>query len=96
MLNRSKYLSIKSAIVTSPSSNRCLSNAEMRSWSISKFLNPDLGIVKIRIVFTNGNIRDYELTGKRIKKFPEELRESYQQAMKGNAQKIHNSDDSTF
>lgn len=61
-----------------------------------KLLNPALGIVKIRIVYTNGLVRDYELKGKRISKFPEELRESYQQAVAGNKARIQNNDDSTF
>lgn len=61
-----------------------------------KLLNPTLGIVKIRIVFTNGNVRDYELKGNRVKKFPEELRKSFQQAAAGNKTRLHNSDDSTF
>lgn len=62
----------------------------------AKFLNPALGIKKIRIVFANGEAIDYELKGNRVMKFPEELRESYKQASNKNQQRIQNNDDSTF
>ena len=69
---------------------------QLDSETREKLLNPSIGIVKIRIVFTNGNVKDYELTGKRVMKFPEELRESYMQASNANKQRLNNSDDSTF
>ena len=62
----------------------------------TKLLNPALGIKKIRIVFTNGNIRDFEITGKRVMKLSEEIRESYIEASQSNKIRTQNNDDSNF
>lgn len=62
----------------------------------SKIMNPTLGIVKVRVVYTNGNILDYELKPKRQMKYPEELRKSYFEANHSNEKRTQNSDDSTF
>lgn len=62
----------------------------------SKIMNPALGIVKVRVVFTNGNVLDYDLKSKRQMKYSEELRKSYLEASQSNAKRAQNSDDSTF
>lgn len=59
-------------------------------------LNPAIEIVKIRVVLTNGNIRDYDMSGKVGRKFLEAIRSSYQAAQKSNHIRINNSDDSSF
>lgn len=69
---------------------------QLDSETREKLMNPSIGITKIRIVFTNGEVKDYELKGKRRMKFPKELRESYTQASIANKIRLHNSDDSTF
>lgn len=69
---------------------------QLDSETRTKLLNPSLGIKKIRIVFSNGNVEDYELKGKRIMKFPEELRQSYREASQKNEIRTKNSNDSNF
>ena len=59
-------------------------------------LNPEMGVVKIRVVFTNGNARDYDLPEKYQKKFTQHMIESYVTAMKMINIKHNNNDDSNF
>ena len=69
---------------------------QLDSETRAKLFNESLGIKKIRIVYANGDAVDYEMKGKRIMKFPEELRESYKEASQQNATRTKNSDDSSF
>ncbi|MCQ2347563.1 MAG: hypothetical protein MJZ65_00050 [Paludibacteraceae bacterium] len=62
----------------------------------NRFLNPNLGILKVRVVLANGNARDYEMTGKMQTKVAEQIRNSWISASKQNAARKQNSDDSTF
>lgn len=61
-----------------------------------RMMNPTLGIKKIRIVFTNGEIQDYNIKGNKQYKFLEQLRKSYKNAEKDNAERMNNSDDASF
>ena len=69
---------------------------QLDSETRTKFFNHSLGVKKIRIVYANGDAIDYEMKGKRIMKFPEELRESFEEASQKNDIRTKNNDDSTF
>ena len=69
---------------------------DLDSASRAALLNPAIEIVKIRVVLTNGNVRDFDMSGKVGRKFLEAIRSSYLAALKSNHVRINNSDDSNF
>ena len=62
------------------------------------FLNKILqnGIVKVRVVMTNGNVREYEIKGSYQREFTKKLKDSYVTARKANQQREKNMNDDNF
>ena len=69
---------------------------QLDSETRTKLFNQSLGIKKVRVVFSNGDAKDYDIKGKGVMKLPEELRASYVEATQDNNMRTQNSDDSTF
>ena len=69
---------------------------QLDSETRKKLFNQSLGIKKVRVVFSNGDAKDYDIKGKGVMKLPEELRASYVEATQDNNMRTQNSDDSTF
>lgn len=61
-----------------------------------RLMNPDMGIVKIRIVLPNGSKREYEISKGYQNKFIKHLIESYKKAKEMIEVRHQNNDDLTF
>lgn len=75
---------------------KTLTDFEVDDETKSRLMNPEIGVIKIRIVFTNGNKRDYDLPEKYQKKFVQHMIESYKIAKQKIEIRHQNNDDSTF